>query len=190
MKTPRIALVALVALSLAGATGFAHAQMKPGLWEINNKMQSSGGQMEQQMAQMQEQMRNMPPDQRKMVEEMMAKQGMKVGGGPGGGMTMKICMTKEMVERNEVPSGQQRGDCKTTQQSRSGNTMKMAFTCTNPPSSGEGQVTFASNEAYNMHMVVRTQVQGRPETMNMDASGRYLGADCGNIKPMVPPAGR
>ena len=185
-------LSCLFAATIAFASFAAGAQqLKPGLWEITNKMQTGSGQMEQQMAQMQQQMANMPPEQRKMVEEMMAKQGVKMGpGGPGGGITARICMTKEMVERNEVPSGQQRGDCKTTQQSRSGNTMKMAFSCTNPPSSGEGQVTFNSNEAYTMKMVVHTQVQGRPETMNMDASGKYLGADCGNIKPIVPPAGK
>jgi hypothetical protein len=174
--------------TLALAASAAGAQtLKPGLWEINHKMQTSSGQMEQQMAQMQEQMKNMPPEQRKMVEEMMAKQGVKMGpGGPGGGMNIKMCMTKEMVERNELPA--QRGDCKTTQQSRSGNTMKMAFACTNPPSSGEGQVVFNSPESYAMKMVVTTQVQGKPEKVNMDATGKWLGADCGSIKPIAPPA--
>ena len=44
---------------------------------------------------------------------MMAKQGVQTGSGsPGGGMSMKICMTREMVERNEIPA--QQGDCKTT----------------------------------------------------------------------------
>lgn len=181
MKTLHLA----AALVLAGTSSLACAQMKPGLWEITNKV--SGGQMDQQMAQAQQQMASMPPEQRKMFEEMMAKQGVKIGaGGPGGGMSMKICMTREMAERNEVSSGQQRGDCRTTTQSRTGNTMKMAFTCTNPPSSGEGQVTFSGNEAYNMKMVVHTQVQGRPDTMNMEASGRFMGNDCGEVRPMVP----
>ena len=73
----------------------------------------------------------MPPEQRKKMEEMMAKQGVKMGAGrAGGGMSVKICMTREMVERNEMPA--QQGDCKTTQQSRSGNTMKMAFSLHQP----------------------------------------------------------
>jgi len=174
----------LLAAALAAFASTAGAQsLKPGLWEITNKMQTGSGQMEQQMAQMQQQMANMPPDQRKMVEEMMAKQGVKVGA--GGGMSVKVCMTKDMVERNELPA--QQGDCKTTQQSRTGNTMKMAFTCTNPPSSGEGQVTFASPEAYSMKMAVNTTVQGKPEKVNMDGSGKWLGADCGSIKPAVMP---
>lgn len=177
----------LLAAALAAFACTAGAQsLKPGLWEINQKMQTSGGQSDQRMAQMQQQMANMPPERRKMMEDMMAKQGVKMGpGGPGGGMSMQVCMTKEMVERNDVPA--QRGDCKTTRQSRSGNTMKMAFACTNPPSSGEGEVTFTGAETYRMKMMVNTQVQGKPEKVNMDGSGKWLGSDCGNVKPMVPP---
>ncbi len=183
MNTHRLLAAALAAFSCAAGA----QSLQPGLWEITQKMQTGSGQMEQQMAQAQKQMAAMPPDQRKMMEEMMAKQGVKMGpGGPAGGMSVKICMTREMAERSEVPA-QQRGDCKTTQQSRTGNTMKMAFTCTNPPSSGEGQVTFTSPQAYSMKMAVNTVVQGRPEKMNMDGSGKWLGADCGNVKPMAPP---
>jgi hypothetical protein len=177
----------LLAAALATAAAAAGAQsMKPGLWEITSKMQSGNGQMERQMAQAQERMASLPPDQRKMMEEMMARQGVKMGTAGGGGMTMKVCMTKEMVERSEMPS-QQRGDCKTTSQSRSGNTMKMAFACTNPPSTGEGQFTFNGSEGYTMKMAVNTTVQGKPETMNMDANGKWLGADCGDVKPRAMP---
>jgi hypothetical protein len=38
-----------------------------------------------------------------------------------------------------------------------------------------------------MKMMVNTQVQGKPEKVNMDGTGKWLGSDCGNIKPMVPP---
>jgi hypothetical protein len=176
----------LAAVLVAGASAAGAQSMKPGLWEITSKMQSGSGQMERQMAQAQERMASLPPDQRKMMEEMMARQGVKMGTAGGGGMTMKVCMTKEMVERNEMPS-QQRGDCKTTSQSRSGNTMKMAFACTNPPSSGEGQFTFNGSEGYTMKMAVNTTVQGKPETMNMDATGKWLGADCGDVKPRAMP---
>jgi hypothetical protein len=137
------------------------------------------------MAQMQQQLASMPPEQRKMMEDMMAKQGVKLGAaGPGGGMSVKMCMTREMVEKNELPA--QQGDCRTTSQSRSGNTMKFAVACTNPPSTGEGQVTFTSPEAYSMKMVVNTQVNGKPEKVTMEGGGKWLGSDCGNIKP--PPA--
>jgi hypothetical protein len=159
--------------------------LKPGLWEINNKMQTGSGQLEKAMADMQKQMAGMSPDQRKMMQDMMAKQGMSMAPGAGGGMAVKVCMTKESIERNELPS--QQGDCKTTTTPRMGNTMKMSFVCTQPPSSGEGQVTFVSPEAYTMKMAMKTSVQGKPETMTMDGGGKWLSADCGNIKPLAAP---
>ena len=177
----------LFALAAACFGISASAQnMKPGLWEVTNNMKSASGDMEKAQAQAQAQMANMPPDQRKMMEEMMAKQGVKPGAGGSGGMSVKTCMTKEMVERNELPA--QQGDCKTTHQSRSGNTMKFAVACTKPPSTGEGQVTFISPEAYTMKMVVNSESRGKPEKMNMEGGGKWLGSDCGNIRPMAPPA--
>jgi hypothetical protein len=172
--------LAAAALAVCACTAGAQS-LKPGLWEVNQKM-DMGGAQDPRMAQMQQQMANMPPEQRKAMEAAMAKQGVKMG--PGGGMNIQMCLTKEMVERNELPA--QRGDCKTTQQPRSGNTMKMAFSCSNPPSSGEGEVTFASPEAYSMKMTVTTQVQGKPEKMKMDAAGKWLKADCGDVKPVLP----
>ena len=184
MTKLRFALAAVVAATVlpAGAQS-----LKPGLWEVTNKMQSGSGQMENAMSQMQKQMASMPPDQRKMIEEQMAKSGVKMGAaGPAGGMSVQVCMTKEMTEKNEVPA--QKGDCKTTSQGRVGNTMKMAFACTNPPSSGDGQVTFSSPEAYATKMAINTQVDGKAEKINMEGSGKWLSADCGNVKPLAQQA--
>lgn len=176
----------IAAIALIAAPFCVSAQtMKPGLWEISNKMQTGSGQMEKEMARMQQEMASMPPDQRKMMQDMMAKQGVSMAAGGPGVMSVKICMTKEMVERNDVSS--QQGDCKHTNSPRSGNTMKTSFTCTNPPSSGEGTITFLSPEAYTMRMTMNTSVHGKPEKMNMDGSGKWLSADCGAVKPRAMP---
>jgi hypothetical protein len=176
----------LAAAALALATGAAAQTTKPGLWEITNRMQSSSGEMEKAMANMEKQLASMSPEQRKQMQDMMGKQGMSMGPATGGGMSMKMCITKEMAERNEMPQ-QQQGDCKTTQSPRSGNTMKISYTCTQPPSSGEGVMTFNGDTAYTMKMNTTTTVKGKPEKMTMDASGKWLSADCGNIKPITPP---
>ncbi len=134
---------------------------------------------------MREQMASMPPEQRQQMEAMMARQGVQMAPGSKG---VRMCMTREMVERNDV-SGQQ-GDCRTTQQRRSGNTLKVAFACTNPPSRGESEVTMKGAEAYTVKTTTTSTVDGKPETMTMEAAGKWLSADCGNVKPVVPPAGR
>lgn len=163
----------------------AAQSLKPGLWEVQQKMQGSG-EMNQAMADMQKQMAGMPPEQRKQMEAMMAQQGVQMSPGAGGAMNMRMCMSKEMAERNEIPASQ--GDCKTTSQQRTGNTMRMAFTCTRPPSSGETQFTFTSPEAYTMKMTATTTASGKTEKVNMEGSGKWIAADCGTLKPMAPPA--
>ncbi|MBK6322141.1 DUF3617 domain-containing protein [Candidatus Aalborgicola defluviihabitans] len=176
---------ALACLLLVAGAGTASAQnMKPGLWEISTQMKGSG-QMGDAMAQAQKQMENLPPDQRKMMQDMMAKQGVQLGNNSGGGMTIKVCMTQEMVDRNEV--GRQEPGCTHTYSQRTGNTMQFSYVCTKPPSSGEGQITFASPEAYNMKMTSTTTVQGAPQKIEMQNNGRWLGGDCGTIKPLAMP---
>lgn len=175
-----LSLVIPCAAALASLPVAAQA-LKPGLWEVQNKVNNA--EMAQAMAQMQQQLKDMPPEQRKQMEAMMAQRGMRMTPGAAGAMAMQVCMTPEMVERNEMPI---RDGCRMTQQQRSGNTMKMAFTCSKPPSSGEGQVTFASPEAYSSRMTVKVQEGGRTETTTMEGSGRWLKADCGSVKPMMP----
>lgn len=176
--------VLVAAALISGAFCAAAQTLKPGLWEINNKMTSNSGEMEKALAEAQKQLASLPPDQRKMMDGMMAKQGVGMGAGLGA-TAVKICMTQEMVQRNEVAA--QQGDCKHTSSPRSGNTMKFSFVCAQPPSSGEGQVTFISPEAYTMKMTLNTTAQGKPEKMTMDASAKFLSTECGNIKPLASP---
>jgi hypothetical protein len=177
-------LAGIACLGLLAAPAAAQT-MKPGLWEITNKMGGSGdtgAKMAAAQAQMQQQMASMSPEQRKQMEKMMAQQGMSMAPGAGGGMATRICMTKEMAARNEAPA-QHQGDCKQEQMQRSGNTTKFKFTCSKPPSTGEGVVTVHSPESYTMKMNMTRQDKGKAEHMTMDAQGKWLGSDCGSIKP-------
>lgn len=164
-------------------TGAAQAQtLKPGLWEMRSSMQGSA-EMNKAMDEMQKQMAAMPPEQRKQMQEMMAKQGMQLGSAGPGGMSVRLCMTQEMVERNEIPA--QDGRCKTTSSPRAGNTMKVSFVCTTPPSSGEGEVRFISPEAYATRMTIHSMQNGKRETMTMNGDSKWLSAQCGAIKPIT-----
>lgn len=174
----------LVAAALAScAVGTAAQTMKPGLWELSNQMTGGSGEMEKGLAEAQKQRAKLPPDQRKMMDDMMAKQG--VGMGADGAMKARVCMTQEMIDRNEVAT--QQGDCQHTTSPRTGNTMKFSFACSKPPSRGEGQVTFVSPEAYTVTMVLNTTATGQPETMNLEARGKFISPECGMIKPITHP---
>ncbi len=181
MKLPTFTRIAAAAALATLGLGAQAQNIKPGLWEVTTQMQGSA-QMNEAMAEAQKAMATMPPEQRKMMQDMMARQGVQMGAGAGGGMAVKVCLTKEMAERNEVSKHQD--GCTHTYSPRSGNTMKFSFVCTQPPSSGEGQVTFHSAESYAMQMNSTHTNSGKAEKMSMQGNGRWLGSDCGAIKPL------
>jgi len=176
----------LAALLLAGACTLAGAQannMKPGLWEVSSKLGGSP-EMDKAMAQMQAQLASMPPEQRKMMQDVMAKQGVGMAAGPGGTMLSKVCITKEMLDRGQMPV-QQRGTCNSTASNQSASGMDMSFSCTDPQASGQGRINFRGDSAYDMKMTMQSVQQGKPMTTTMEATGKWAGADCGGIKPMA-----
>ena len=171
-------------LLIALATTHVMAQsQKPGLWEITHKM-GGNAEMDEAMAQMQKQMAAMSPEQRKQMEAMMG--GNMPTAAAGGGMALKVCISPEMAARNQMPQ-QTEGDCTTTITSRTSSSMKMSFVCTNPTTKGEGTYTFPGDKAYTMAMTFVTERKGKPETQTLNGSGKWLGTDCGNVKPMDTP---
>lgn len=168
-----VALASPPSLAQSGA-----AKMSHGLWEHSFTVKSQGGRMEQAMKDMQQALASMPPEQRRQMEAMLGQQGLGIG--PKGN-TVKVCVSKEDAERDQPPPAQ---DGCTQTARRSGNVWNVSFRCPGPPpSSGEGSITLQSATAYSGVMQVVTDVDGKPEKLQMTTSGKWLGSDCGNIKP-------
>lgn len=169
-----------VLLTLAAALGAGHAtaqSMKPGQWELTNNLKSSNGQTDQAMAAAMKQLANMPPEQRAQIEAMMAQHGASMPKvGADGGMTIKACVTPEMAARHEIPTGQS-GKCTSSNQPVPGG-MNVSFTCTEPPSSGQGQVRFNGDTGFSMHMNVTNMAGGAAQQMTVETSGRWIGPAC------------
>jgi hypothetical protein len=184
----KLRLSGLAALVLGGACALpAPAQnLKPGLWEVTNHVGSPDGELQAAMAQVQQQMAQMDPAQRKMVEQMMAKHGVELAGGGDGAVRARMCVTPEMAARNEVPVSQH-GDCTQARSPAAGGAMKVSFACTHPRARGEGELSFMGDTGYRMKMNVTSDARGKDETITMDATARWLGADCGAVKPFAPP---
>ena len=170
-------------LSALACTALAAQAQKPtpGLWENSITMKSGNAKHNDAMAQAQAAMANMPADQRKMMEDMMAKQGVAMGAKPN---AVRVCITPEMAERGDLPQ-QEGSKCTHKTVQRSGNSMKFSFSCEgNPPTSGEGEYVMGSgNKSYTGKNVVNTMVQGKPERMEMTVAGTWVSADCGALKP-------
>jgi hypothetical protein len=157
----------------------AQPPMSPGLWETTTSLKNPA--MNDAMAKMQEKMASMTPEQRAMVQQVMASH----GGGitpAGNAFTAKNCVAKEQAAHGGVP--QTDGRCQNTETSRTGSSVKYAFSCTGEhPMTGTGEFTMTSPTAYTMHSVSDTMVDGKPQHTEMDVAGKWLGADCGSVKP-------
>jgi hypothetical protein len=170
-------------LCLLGAATAVHAQkLTPGLWENTITLKSGDGRMDAAMARMQEELAKMPPEQRKQMEAMMANRGVAMGGAGGAPNAIRICMSKEQAERNEVPQGSD-GRCKRDSLVRSGSTLKFKVTCSEPQGTGEGSFNFSSDKAYSGNMVMNVTREGRAMRMEIQQDGKWLSADCGTLKP-------
>ena len=175
-----LAVTAILALSLPGTPLQAQPErIRPGLWEHSLTMQSQSGEMERAMREMQQQLSGMPPDQRKMMEQMMASQGMQLG---PDGQTIRVCISKEQAAQGMVP--QSDGNCRQEIIERRGDTIKFRFHCPGtPPSSGEGEVTISSPTRYNGKSTISTTVNGQSETVTTVQSGKWLSYECGDLQP-------
>jgi hypothetical protein len=175
----------MVSCLFAANLAFAQSSTKPGLWEVTSKMSSpTNPQLTKQMEEAQKMMASMPAAQRKQMEEMMAKQGVNMSFGAGGATTVKVCITPEMASR---PPMEQRQGC-TYKFSQSGATHNFSFQCPNPQGDGEGQITFANADSYTGKMRFNSMQGGKKETMDMQTAGKFLGANCGAIKPIASAA--
>lgn len=177
-------LFVLASLAFAGVTGAQAQKIRPGLWENTVSMKSSGGQVEAAMAQMQQQLASLPPEQRAQVEAMMARQG--IGMGAGKPHTVRSCISPEMAARDQFDTGD--GRCKSSGHSRSGNVVRFKFVCQadqhGATGDGEGEFTLVSETENRGKMRINATRQGQTMRMEMDTTSRWLGADCGTLKPI------
>ena len=184
-----LTLLALAAGCASALPAQAQAQalnMKPGLWELNNQVSSSDPTIQSAMSEMQKQLANMSPQQRQAMQQMMDRNGVQIKLGAGGALQSRMCMTREMIARREFPV--QEGECKQDFTPLSANRLKVAFSCTKPRASGEGELTMDSDTSYRARVKIRSEE--RSGTVDMDVNGKWLGADCGSVRPMNVPKGK
>ena len=166
---------------------FAEAPpLKPGLWEIVTESQQLNGKaMPDHQGEMAEQMKSLPPEVRKQVEAQMKSAGVQLGTAKGGGMSVQMCMSKEMLDENRWQGAD--GQCQSKMLGRTGDTWNWKMVCTKPPGHGEGATTMApGGQAYASQMRMTMEQGGKPQTMAMKHRGTWISADCGSLKPLMP----
>lgn len=174
-----VTLVAAIALS-----GGALAQpLKPGLWEMQTKMEAGSGELGQAMAAMQQQLAALPEGQRKMMEEMLAKQGVGIQGLDAAGVRVRHCLSAQMVAQDQLPFEKGEG-CQRQLRKRSETRMQFTLSCSDPKAQGEGEVTFISPTAYQSRFTLDIEHEGKMEKLTGTSQSKWLSDDCGDINAM------
>ena len=166
---PAMISFTLVSISASGQV----APIKPGLWQIQMERETNG----QKTPDMSERLKNMPPERRAQVEAAMKQRGIEASGN-----TVKVCQTREMLDPskfvNPLP------DCKTTYSSRTNSLWKSHTSCSQNHLESDSEITFTGPESYTVKATSTLQSAGQTKTTHMTSTGKWLSADCGDIKPL------
>lgn len=164
--------VILLAASSCASAAWATGSLKPGLWEMTMKSDA---------------VKNIPKMSPQQMEQM-RRMGVNIPLMQDGGMVMKVCITKEMAEREQAPpqSHQNESDCKSRNFQRTGSNYSVDIVCDGPHMKGEGKGTgtFSGNDRFNSTYDFKGTSGGRPVAQHQETSGKWLGADCGDVKPI------
>lgn len=176
----RFVSMSIVVLALAAPFQASRAQtMKPGLWEHTSSTRSQSGEMERAMAEAQKQMAAMSPEQRRQMEQAM---GMQLSAGPGGRNTVRICITPEDATKFDIQSDP---NCRQQVTQRGGGTVRIKFSCSGEmPSEGEGTMTFKGDNAFSGKFMMQVRADGKTDRMEITQEAKWLGNDCGALKPV------
>lgn len=177
--------------------------MKAGLWENTMAWDADSAkemqvmqtdQMKAAMDQMKEQFANMPPEQRKQMEAIMAQSGMEIKDDgvsfkndqvkiSSSGTTAKTCITQAEIDRGELPDDVD--GCKSTLTKITATRFKSTYVCSGEEqSTGESEVNFHSPKHYSGTGSMVHVMNGEKRTMKFKMEGKWLGTNCGDIKPV------
>jgi hypothetical protein len=191
----RLGVAACVLGAVAGAA-FAQSAPKPGLWEITMHKQVINGQditartqdMQQRMKAAQQQMatamKSMTPEQRKQMEQSMAAMASQAGTG-----AQRVCLTAESLKSRGPgdvysPPGSR---CEPGPVSRSGNVETFTAKCAYKDGTSaevKGKRTIVSDNELRTQVAVKSIGGARAGDMDLDSTVKWIGADCGAVKPI------
>jgi len=167
-----IAAVALMLPMAAAAADIKPLAVKPGLWEVTvtSKVQLP----EQMLAQM-------PPERREQIEATMAARGGQ-GSAPG---VVKMCLTKDSLSRALNLGADARQNCERKLFSSSPAKQEVDVECTQPNGKFAGRMTVEalSPESFKGSMQMTREGGMGLMKINVAVSTKYLGPDCGDVKP-------
>ncbi len=169
--------VALASAHL-GALAQSAPPIKPGLWEV--QVEHDGA--PQKMPDMGAHLKNMPPEQRQKIEAMMKSRGVDLAGGG----QLRICLDKQSLDQGQW-QGEHDRRCKTDMKQGSGQ-WTWRSVCSEPYASvTEGEAVFNGSDSYVVKTRTTMTRNGASRTTQNTMRSKWIGADCGDVKPVRTP---
>ena len=175
--------LALVAVAAAGPLPVP--PVKPGLWEA--RMSALDAEGHEIASPEPAALSKLSPEARARMAEAMKARGLSM---PDANGATKVCLTKEMFESGMWQQMAADAGCTTNYSALSGTTWKWHSSCTALKSESDGEAVFSSAESYRTKVTTTATVMGKTNTHTRIVQAKWLGADCGDIKPFAPPTGR
>jgi hypothetical protein len=179
MRHP-LAILTACGLCLAASHLPAQAQsappIKPGLWEV--QVERDGGQ--QKMPDVAAHLKNMPPERRQKIEAMMKARGVDMSGGAN---KLRMCLDKSSLDQGQW-QGERDARCKTDMNRGSGK-WTWHSVCGEPYHAvTDGEATFSGTDSYVVKTSTTMTIRGEIRTTQTTLRSKWLGADCGDVKPV------
>ncbi len=181
-------LIAMSVLALAAAHApNAYAQqvnIKPGLWQLDMSMPGQqGNAMAGYVEQMKAQMASMAPEQRKKLESALAQLDARGTEFTSEGLRTKQCITKENLADFNFLGKRGMESC-TQKASPTPGGMRVSMHCTRPRMDVDASMKYQGDKAYTFESTATViGPDGKPMTQKTSGSGKWLGSDCGKVKP-------
>ena len=186
MRTTPIAITLSTLAILCAANASAQLpNIKPGLWQLDVTVpgQAQGHPMAGYVEKMKSQMASLPPEQRKELEKSLADLEARGTEFTGNGLRTKECITKENIAKFDL-LGKKGPDSCTRNSSPTVGGVKVSMTCTQPQMKVDAAIKFQGEKAYTFESLATvTGPDGKAMSQKSTGSGKWLGSDCGKIKP-------
>ena len=169
-------LIAALAFILLASSAFAgETNMRPGLWEIATS------------SDLLLLVPHIPADQMQSIKDLATEYGLEIPPIENGAALSKACITPEMASQKAPPIfGENNLGCITKNSTRIGNHYKMDFVCDGADLKGAGTAEGAitSAESFTGKTKFNGLAQGNAVNEQADISGKWIGAMCGDVKPL------
>jgi hypothetical protein len=190
MRLIAIRLSALSVLSCVALVAWAAGPLpvppvKPGLWEARTSALDADG--HEMAPPEQAALSRLSPEARAAMADAMKARGISM---PDANGATKVCLTKEMFESGRWQQMAAESGCTTNYSSLTGTTWKWHSSCSALKSESDGEAVFSSAESYRTKVTTTMTVTGKTNTSTRIIQAKWLGADCGDIKPFTPAGAR